>query len=108
MEISDKTCQLEFLYKVKPTHPEMLITGATDHEAKLITQHFNYLQILLDKCILVLAGRTQNTDESSFGIVIFRAVSKMEAEKIMQRDPAVKQGVMHAELFPYKVAFIEK
>ena len=102
------TNQLEFLYKITPTRPEMLVTGPTDHEGELVSQHFNYLQTLLDKGILILAGRTQNTDESSFGIEIFRAVSKMEAQKIMHRDPAVKQGVMKAELFPYKVALIEK
>ena len=102
------TDQLEFLYKIKPTRPEMLIVGPTDHEAELVSQHFNYLQTLLDKGILILAGRTQNTDESSFGRVIFRAVSKMVSQKIMHRYPAVKQGVMKAELFHYKVALIKK
>jgi len=100
--------QLEFFYKITPTRPEMLVAGPTDHEGELVSKHFNYLQTLLDKGILMLAGRTQNTDESSFGRVIFRAVLNMESQKIIHRDPAVKQDVMKAELFPYKVALIEK
>jgi hypothetical protein len=34
----------------------------------------------------------------------FRAGSNEEAQSIMNNDPAVKQGIMHAELYPYKVA----
>ena len=101
------TQQLEFLYKIQPARLEMLTDGPTEQEADLVDQHFGYLQTLLKKDILILAGRTQNTDESSFGIVIFRAVSETKARKIIENDPAVKQGVMRAELFPYKVALME-
>jgi uncharacterized protein YciI len=85
----------------------MLADGLTGREADLISSHFSYLQSLRDQGILIFAGRTQNSEESSFGIVIFRAASEAEAIKIMERDPAVKQGLMKAELFPYKVALME-
>lgn len=51
-----------------------------------------------------MAGRTLNADETAFGIVVFRADSETSARQIMHDDPAVKLGVMHAELFPYRVA----
>ncbi len=52
-----------------------------------------------------LAGRTQNTDDRAFGIVVFRAEDGPGARRIMDEDPAVLRGVMSAELFPYRVAF---
>jgi uncharacterized protein YciI len=85
----------------------MLTEGPTDREAELVSQHFGYLKKLLEDGVLILAGRTQNSDESSFGIVIFRAVSESEAKRVMEKDPAVDHGVMQATLFPYKVAIIE-
>ena len=98
--------QPEFLYKIQPTRVAMLSEGPTQRESEIVTQHFDYLKNLLDEGTLILVGRTQNSDESSFGIVIFRAADE-EAQKIMENDPAVQQGVMRAELFPYRVALIE-
>ena len=100
--------QHEFLYKIQPTRPEMLTEGPTDRESELVAQHFDYLKGLLERGILILAGRTQNSDESSFGIVVFRASSEEQALMMMQEDPAVKHGVMRAALFPYKVALMGK
>lgn len=54
--------------------------------------------------MVLLAGRTQNTDYSSFGIVIFNAETIEGAREIMLNDPAVKNNVFRAELFPYKMA----
>ena len=101
------TERLEFLYKIQPSRPKMLTEGPTSQEAERVSQHFEYLQALLSDGKLIMAGRTQNTDKSSFGVVIFRVNSELEARKIMESDPAVKHGVMRAELFPYKVALIE-
>ncbi len=56
--------------------------------------------------MVILAGRTQNTDYSSFGIVIINAGSEEEARKIMHDDPAVKNKVVRGELFPYKIALL--
>jgi uncharacterized protein YciI len=47
-------------------------------------------------------------DEKTFGIVIIDVSSEEEAKNIMENDPAVKEGVMTAELFPYRVALIKK
>ena len=52
----------------------------------------------------MLAGRTQTTDEHTFGIVIFQAQNYNLAVKIMEEDPAVKHGVMSCRLYPYAIA----
>lgn len=95
---------MQFLYKITPTRLEMVTKGPTDHEAAIMSQHFNYLKSLNDQGTVLLFGRTQNSDARTFGLAIFRAESQDEARSIMNNDPAVKEGVMRAELYPYKVA----
>ena len=96
----------QYLYKIQPTRPDMLSAGPTDEEAKIVSHHFNYLKRLRDEGIVLLAGRTLNTDPSSFGIVIFQANNEIEAQTIMDNDPAVNQGVMRAKLYPYRIALM--
>lgn len=84
----------------------MLTEGPTPEEA--VGEHFAYLQRLLAEGVVILAGRTLNADESSYGIVIFEAGSEDEARAIMHGDPDVRQGVMCAELSPYRIALMAK
>lgn len=98
----------EFLYRIQPTRPAMLTEGPTPAEAAIVTQHFHYLQGLTEAGVVLLAGRTLNTDPTSFGIIIFQAADETAAFDIVQHDPAVANHVMHAELFPYRVALLGK
>jgi uncharacterized protein YciI len=82
----------------------MVTHGPTDEEASILSEHFNYLTSLTKQGVVLVFGRTQNNDTSTFGITIFRAESDDSARSIMSNDPAVKKGLMLAELFPYKVA----
>ena len=94
----------QYLYRIRPTRPEMLSEGATVEEDALVDQHFGYLQALTRQGAVILAGRTLNTDVSSFGIVIFAAASDAEARALMLADPAVRAGIFCADLFPFRVA----
>jgi uncharacterized protein len=97
---------LQFLYRIQPTRPAMLSEGSTEQEAEVIGQHFNYLKQLTEIGTVILAGRTLNTDSTSFGIIIFNAADEQAAQQLVDNDPAVQQGVMRAELFPYRVALM--
>ena len=94
----------QFLYRIQPTRLAMLTDGPTEQEAAIIGRHFAYLKNLVAKGKVLMAGRTLNNDASSFGIAILATESEHEAVSIMQGDPAVAEGVMKAELFPYRVA----
>jgi uncharacterized protein len=94
----------QFLYMVRATRPEMLLSGPTPEETEALGQHFSYLKDLAEEGTVLLFGRTQNNDESTFGLVIFEAGSEEEARNIMNRDPAVVRGVMRPQLFPYRIA----
>ena len=95
---------MQFLYKIKPARLGMVTEGPTDEEAVIMLQHFNYLKSLTDQGTMLLFGRTQNSDATTFGLAIYRAESEDEGRSIMNNDPAVKEGIMLAELYPYKVA----
>ena len=82
----------------------MLTEGPTEREAEIIGEHFAHLKALVGDGTVLVAGRTTTSDERSFGIVIFVAESEARAQAIVQADPAVKHGVMRAELFPYRIA----
>ena len=73
----------------------------------MVSRHFERLKDLTEKGVMILAGRTLNTDVSSFGICIFEAEDESAARKIMEADPAVVAGVMRAELFPYRIALMK-
>ncbi len=94
----------QFLYRLELTRVQMLTEGPTDREAAIVGKHFEYLQKLVAEGVVFMAGRTQNIGERTFGIVIFEAPDEPAAIVLMQNDPAVKQGVMKAELFPYRIA----
>ena len=93
-----------FIYRIVPARKDMLATGPTDTEMKVVAEHFAYLQKLTKAGIVRLAGRTQVEDESAFGIVIFTAATEDDAMAIMNNDPAVSKGVMTSALYPFKIA----
>lgn len=95
-----------FLYRIQAVRPEMVSAGATPEESEIVAQHFSYLQHLTETGVVLLAGRTLNTDYSTFGIVIFRAASEAAAREVVASDPAVRQRVMRAELYPYRIALL--
>ncbi len=98
----------QFLYKITPTRMEMLIDGGTAAESAIVGQHFAYLQELTQAGIILMAGRTLNTDADSMGIVVFYAQDEQQAQKLVAADPAVAQGVMRAKLYPFRVALSAK
>jgi len=94
----------QYAYRIQPTRNGMLADGPTADEADVIGRHFEYLRELTAEGRVLLAGRTLTADESSFGIVVFEASSEAEAREMVAADPAVRHGVMRAQLWPFRVA----
>jgi uncharacterized protein YciI len=93
-----------FIYRITPTRLGMLTDGPTERESAIAEQHFDYLQRLTEAGTVLMAGRTLNADERTFGIVVFAAASPEQAAEVVENDPAMRQGIMRAELFPYRIA----
>jgi uncharacterized protein YciI len=93
-----------FAYVLRLARPGAFRRFSAKEEAT-IDEHFDYLKKGLTEKKLILAGPCV---DGEFGLVIFRAASKEEAENFMKNDPAVKNHVMNAELHPFRVSLIEK
>ena len=91
------------LVRIQPSRPDML-TDSTPREDRIVEARFAYLKALPDRGGVLLAGRTLNSEATSFGIVLLTAPSDAAAPKMVNRDPAVSAGVFRAEFFPHHVA----
>lgn len=98
----------QYLYRLGVTRPAMLTEGPTEDEARLVSAHFERLKQATADGVVILAGRTLTTGPDGMGIVIFNAADDEAARVFMETDPAVVGGVMHATLFPYRVALISE
>jgi uncharacterized protein YciI len=93
-----------FIYVLKlvgERTPEKL----SDVDEAVVNEHFEYLRKGLSDGLVRLAGRCL---DGEFGIVIFKADSRERAMQFMKSDPAVKNGVMEAELHPFRIALLEE
>lgn len=106
-ELASMSVYRQYLYRIAPVRPAMLTEGLTDEEEAITAAHFNYLKELMAQGVVILAGRTQNTDYSSHGIIIFKAESDEAARQIVESDPGVARKLFRAELYPYRIALLD-
>jgi uncharacterized protein YciI len=85
------------LRPVRPGFVEIMTPG----EEAVVEEHFAHLQRLLAEGRLILAGPCL---DGAFGVVILEATSEEEATTLMRADPAVREGVMTAELHAFRVS----
>lgn len=80
----------------------------TDGDRATVAAHFQYLAKATESGKVVLAGRTDESHDRTFGLVIYEAESEEAARVFMESDPAVAAGVMTATLHPYSIALQRK
>ena len=73
-------------------------------DKKVLQHHFARFQEAIKAGQLILAGRTSESGDKTFGIAVFQAKDEAAARKFMEEDPAVAGGLMTAELHPFTVA----
>ena len=96
-----------YIYVLNLSDPELEKPEAwTEEQSQTGGAHFSYLKDLTEKGVVIIAGRNLNSDERSFGIVVYRAGSYDEAKSIMDNDPAVKHGLMTAKLHEFSLALL--
>ncbi len=94
----------QYIYKLQATRPSMLTEGPNPQEERALNAHVSYLNEQLAAGRVILFGRTQTTDEDTFGIVIFEAEDEHSAAQFMGADPAISEAVMSARLWPYAIS----
>ena len=101
-----KTQQYLYMLRVAPVLQDE--AKWTDKHKAAAVKHFERLKKAAADGKVVLAGRTTEALDKTFGLVIFEADSEAAAKKFMESDPAVVAGVMTATLHPYSVALQRK
>jgi uncharacterized protein len=78
----------------------------TAADQAIVGQHFQRLVKMKDAGVVALAGRMElpMNDPEMKGLVIFYAKDDAAAAQFMQDDPAVKNNIMLAKVFPYSIA----
>lgn len=78
----------------------------TQVDQAIVGEHFQRLIAKKNEGVIVLAGRTDLPTDSPdmMGLVIFYAKDEKEALQFMMNDPAVKNNIMKAKVYPYGIA----
>jgi uncharacterized protein YciI len=98
----------QFIYVLRLV-PRLYSDAAWTQEDKMaLDRHFARFQHAVETGELILAGRTREPGDKTFGIAIFQAHDEAAAWKFMESDPAVIAGLMTAELHPFSVALERK
>ena len=98
----------QFIYVLRLV-PRLHSDAAWTQEDKMaVDRHFARFQHSIQTGELILAGRTREPGDKTFGIAIFEAKDEAAAQKFMESDPAVVSGLMTAELHPFGVALQRK
>src|SRR6267143_1181523 len=80
----------------------------TKEDNAALERHFTRFQDAAKSGQLILAGRTSEPGDKTFGIAIFEAPDEDAARKFMREDPAVAGALMTAALHPFAVALQRK
>lgn len=106
--------------KPKPEKPKQFIyvlrlvprlhsdSAWTKEDQEALGRHFARFKKAIETGELILAGRTMEPGDKTFGIAIFHAPDEKAARSFMESDPAVVSGLMTAELHPFAVALERK
>ena len=93
-----------FLYMLRLIRPGVVDAGPTPEEMATLGRHFTYLTRLYDQGVVQMAGRSDSTGDTTRGFCLLKADSLEAAEAIAAADPAVVEGLMTVETFPFRVA----
>ena len=98
----------QFIYVLRLV-PRLYSDAAWTQEDKMaLSRHFARFKHAIETGELILAGRTSEPGDKTFGIAIFEAKDEAAARAFMESDPAVVAGLMTAELHPFAVALQRK
>lgn len=88
-----------FLCLARPPRPTFP-ADATPAEMEIMGRHFAWLKGLREHGKLLLAGPCL---DGTYGVAIFTTADAAEAQRIMESDPAVIEGLFKSEIHPMSI-----
>lgn len=82
--------------------------GWTKNDEELIGRHFRHLQAATEQGQAIVVGRTLESGDRTFGLVIFEADNAAAAQAFAESDPAVTGGIMTVEVRPFALVLMRK
>ena len=104
----ERKARMQFVYVLQVAPRFQDEVSWTDAEYAVVARHFERLAQAVESGQVIIAGRTTESLDKTFGLVIFEAEREAEAAEFMRSDPAVNAGLMTATLHPYAVALLRK
>lgn len=101
-----KVQQYVYVLRVAPALHDQAKWTQADNDA--VSRHFARLANATKAGQVIFAGKTTESLDTTFGLVVFEAASDDAARQFMEADPAVVAGVMTATLHPYALALQRK
>jgi uncharacterized protein YciI len=98
----------QFIYVLRLVPRLYSDSNWTKEDEMALSRHFARFKHAIETGELILAGRTQEPGDKTFGIAIFEATDETAARKFMESDPAVVAGLMTAELHEFNVLLERK
>jgi uncharacterized protein len=98
----------QFIYVLRLVPRLYSDSNWTKEDKTMLERHLARFQEATKSGQLILAGRTKEPGDKTFGIAIFEAPDEAAARAFMQADPAVAGGLMTSELHPFAVALERK
>ena len=98
----------QFIYVLRLVPRLYSDSNWTKEDKTVLERHFARFQEATKSGQLILAGRTKEPGDKTFGVAIFEAPDEAAARAFMQADPAVAGGLMTSELHPFAVALERK
>lgn len=98
----------QFVYVLRVASAYQDKASWTDVINAVVGRHFARLQKATQEGQVIMAGRSEEGLDKTFGLVVFEAENEAAARQFMQSDPAVEAGVMTATLHPYVVALLRR
>lgn len=91
-----------FLYTLHPVPAATSREGPTPAEQRVADRHRAYRVELLERGIVVFAGRALGRDADGFAALVVRAADERVARTIAQADPGVRAGLLTVRLYPFQ------
>jgi len=107
-QVAESAKPKQFIYVLRLVPRLHAIANWTKEDEAVLGKHLARFKEATKTGQLILAGRTMEPEDKTFGIAIFEAADEAAARAFMEGDPAVAAGLMTAEMHPFAVVLQRK